>query len=628
MSASNQLFGKYQILEEIGEGGFATVFRAIDTSLEREVAIKILAPSLRHDPTFIQRFQREARAAARLRHPHIVTIHDMGEVEGRYYIAMELIAGPSLREYLQQRAPLAWEEAYTLMVQVAEALAYAHEQGFVHRDLKPANILLDPQRGAMLTDFGLVKLLGDTTHSLTTTTTVMGTPSYIPVEVWEGRSAGPPADVYALGCILAEMLTGQTLFPGETPIAVMRLHDQGAQLPRSWPAGTPTKVENLLKTALARKADERYATAAAFLQALRQCQGQQTPQPVKPRSRMGKWFWLGGVAVLLLLMVGLGWRLRQLADENDGGSFSNPIVSMTEAPRVAESQPFTPTSTATPPFTTMPPTASATAVPLTSTPTPNPPTATPHPTNTPNPGRRISPVDGMTQLYVPAGPFMMGSENGGNDEKPVHSVYLDAYWIDETEVTNSMYARCEESGACRVPFQSYSRTRSSYYGNPAYDDYPVIEVRWEDANNYCTWAGRRLPTEAEWEKAARGTDGRTYPWGEEIDCTRANYGFGLTHCVGDTSAVGSYPLGASPYGALDMAGNVGERVADWYLSSYYQISPAENPQGPTTGLYRVLRGGSFDYPDFGARSTNRNHTSYSYYYHDIGFRCAADDNPE
>ena len=191
-------------------------------------------------------------------------------------------------------------------------------------------------------------------------------------------------------------------------------------------------------------------------------------------------------------------------------------------------------------------------------------------------------------VYVPQGDFVMGSPDGSHAELPSHKVWLEAYWIDRTEVTNGMYGMCVQAGKCQPPSNQASLTRSSYYDNPEFADFPVMFTTWNDATDYCKWAGRRLPTEAEWEKAGRGTDERDFPWGDEYPvCARLDY----SRCVRDTVAVGSYPSGASPYGALDMAGNAWEWVNDWYGDYYYDESPLQNPPGPVMGNGHVVRGG-------------------------------------
>jgi serine/threonine-protein kinase len=219
--------------------------------------------------------------------------------------------------------------------------------------------------------------------------------------------------------------------------------------------------------------------------------------------------------------------------------------------------------------------------------------------------------------YVPAGEFLVGSTDSDTDadsrEKPQHKVYLDAFWIDRAEVTKAQYQQCVDAMKCAAPGCS----------GTGKGDHPVVCVSWHDAVNYCAWAERRLPTEVEWEKAARGTDGRRYPWGNDApDCTRANYRGKDGGCVGETTAVGSYPSGTSPYGVLDMAGNVLEWVADWYGENYYASSAAQNPEGPASGQYRVLRGGTWNNFQRGVRAAGRSGGVPEDLSYDIGFRCA------
>jgi formylglycine-generating enzyme required for sulfatase activity len=168
-------------------------------------------------------------------------------------------------------------------------------------------------------------------------------------------------------------------------------------------------------------------------------------------------------------------------------------------------------------------------------------------------------------------------------------VSIDAFYVDKYEVTNALYKACVDAGVCAAPRRIDTPTRENYYGNPEFDNFPVVWVNWDAASTYCTWRGARLLTEAEWEKAARGTDGRTYPWGEGLDCTHANF----SNCIGDTAAVGRYVAGQSPYGVFEMAGNAWEWVADWYSPTFFTESPASNPPGPDTGTERVARGGSW-----------------------------------
>jgi eukaryotic-like serine/threonine-protein kinase len=253
----------------------------------------------------------------------------------------------------------------------------------------------------------------------------------------------------------------------------------------------------------------------------------------------------------------------------------------------------------------------------------------------------ISDKDGMILMHVPAGEFTMGSkaedalplcEKFGvscpldllRNEEPPHTVYLDAFWIDQTEVTNAMYIKCVQAGKCEPPTEPKSYTRDSYYDNTQFAKFPVVLVAWGDAEAYCAWADRRLPTEAEWEKAARGEDARVYPWGNDFP---SNDLLNFRDFIGDTTVVGKYPSGASPYDALDMAGNVWEWTADWYDGTYYASSPSSNPPGPDSGTERVLRGGGFGSRIYTYRSTFRYIGAPADTYPWVGFRCAMSANP-
>ena len=269
---------------------------------------------------------------------------------------------------------------------------------------------------------------------------------------------------------------------------------------------------------------------------------------------------------------------------------------------------------------------------------------------------RVRPSDGMTVVHVPAGEFLMGSTrdevayalqlckkytgnslavcqyNSYTDERVEHMVALDAFWIDQTEVSNGQYRRCVEDGACQPPVESGSYTRERYYDDSAYNNYPVIWVTWQQAADYCAWAGGRLPTEAEWEYAARGPENRIFPWGNTFEGSRLNYCDAscpagvIDKRVDDgypeTAPVGSFPSGVSWCGALDMAGNVREWVSDWF--GYYSSERQVNPSGPDTGKYYLTRGGCWlDRPD-NTRSTNRGQNTIDYTRHKVGFRCALD----
>ncbi len=222
-------------------------------------------------------------------------------------------------------------------------------------------------------------------------------------------------------------------------------------------------------------------------------------------------------------------------------------------------------------------------------------------------------MQGAKMVLVPAGPFTMGSDKGRENEKPGGILDIPTFYMDAYEVTNVLYKACVTAQTCQPPRALSSPTRSDYYSNAAYDQYPVIYVDWEKAKTYCEWRGARLPSEAEWEKAARGSDGRTYPWGENIDYTYANANANKS----DSTAVGSYESGKSPYGAYDMAGNVWEWVDNWYDD--YPGSATNTNFAQTR---RVMRGGGWSSSNSNVRSVTRLGGSPSYSGFDVGFRCA------
>jgi formylglycine-generating enzyme required for sulfatase activity len=327
------------------------------------------------------------------------------------------------------------------------------------------------------------------------------------------------------------------------------------------------------------------------------------PPPAAARS-WSKLIGILGFAVVAMLIA--AFAITRLS------SRAVPTERSTEIPATAENTAAIPvTSRESPAPTTEPPTASV------------PPTEAATVTAS-GPLPEIRDDTGAEMNLVPAGEFAMGSERGETDEQPVHTVYLDDFYIDRFEVTNKMYQACVDAGQCESPRQIYFFAESPskiYFGNPQYDNYPVIYVDWNLAKAYCEWRGARLPTEAEWEKAARGAQGDTYPWGKDLDCQKANY----QNCVNRTSEVGNYPDGVSPYGVYDMTGNVWEWVADWYSDNYYSNSPRNNPPGPNSGQSRVLRGGAW--PRFDVTAYHRNKFAPDYNTFDIGFRCARAVNP-
>jgi len=650
---------RYRVDSLLGHGGMGDVYKVWDRQRAAFLAMKVLHADMAEDRVFLRRFAREAETLSTLQHPQIVRFYGL-EQEGRItFMLMDYVEGTTLRgQIFDLHRPFTAEQVLQIMRPVCSALYYAHQMGRVHCDVKPANIMLKSNGEVVVADFGIARMMESST---TTTMAGAGTPAYMAPEQVLRKKHQPQTDIYALGIVLFEMLTG-----GERPFTGEQAKIEGSTSdkvrweqvearpppPRKYNPVISSGMEAVIMKCLQKDPAQRYASALELLQAVelalgnaegvrdyvmkrapieqpaakprpphqqarsapsveRKVEKQKKPAPLSPlpipelveglgegrmRAKLAskstfRWLAIGGIVVLVMILGAYG---------------------LTHLPAV-------PT-----PF----PTAQATSTFELPTETPQPPTETSTATLVPTPtlgigSIMISDKDGMNLVYVPAGNFLMGSADSDSmaqsDEKPQHIVYLDAFWIDQTDITNGMYAKCVSAGACNQPTNLSSSARSSYYGNSQFDNYPVIYVNWNMADTYCKWAGRQLPTEAEWEKAARGTDGRTYPWGNDPpDNTLVNFNGN----VGDTSAVGSYPKGASFYGAMDMAGNVWQWVVDWYSASYYQGSQPSDPLGPASGQYRVLRGGAWLNLVSDVRSANRYRFSPSSSYYYLGFRCS------
>lgn len=608
---SGKQFGPFRIEKPLSEGGMSTVYKAFQPGVDRYVALKVMPRHLADDPQFAARFQQEARVVAQLQHPHILPIYDFGQAEGYTYLAMPLMETGTLID-LMKGQPHSLNEIKRIISQIGDALDYAHTQGLVHRDVKPSNVLIDKRGNCLLTDFGIVKLLQNKTATITTGG-VTGTPAYMSPEQGMGRQLDGRSDQYSLGVILYELATGRPPYDADTPMAVVIKHiNEGLPAPRSINPALSEGVERVITRALAKNPEDRFLTINDMVYALEKAITDEQATNTAPTQKMTafaprlRWpalaaLGVAGFAALIGAWMMLNGSLWASAPPTPTATFTRPAPTATVVPPSAM-----PSATATPQasITETPP--STVSVEL--TPNLNP--------------TEISEADGMVQLFVPAGSFTMGSstedQNALAFERPQREVTLDEFWIDQTEVTNGQYTLCVAAGRCRAPISVRSAMRLDYANNPDYQNYPVIYVGWSDARNYCEWAGRRLLSEAEWEKAARGTDARIFPWGNnQPNQTRANF----NNLRADTTPVGSYPDNASPAGALDMAGNVAEWVNDWYLGAYYTTAPLLNPLGPDTGTSRVVRGGAWNSDLRNIRTANRYNYGPTGRENFIGFRC-------
>lgn len=652
--------GRYEILEALGRGGFATVYKARDTQLNRLVALKVLHEGWSGDPEFVQRFRKEAETAAQFSHPNIVTIYDIGEIERQLFISMEYLPGQNLQQWLDGRGgSLAISEAVDILRPLATALDYAHQQGVVHRDIKPSNVLLKEDEARLqviLTDFGLFKAM-ENSAVVTRSGQTLGTPEYMAPEQADPNrqdEVGPRTDLYAFGILAYRMLAGRVPFPGNS-ISTLNAHaNLTVPSPEQFNPELSDRVVAVILQMLAKAPSDRYSSAADFISDL-QAASEKAAVPVpipspsessepKPddeakRKRPGYVMVFGGLVGVGLLITLIFLAVRGAITGAEDGT---PQAAATATTAVATLMPEAEAETTATAETAPSPMATEISLPAEAVdeePT-EAPTLAPSPTPTIDPDlptvgdSLIRAKDNMVMVYVPAGTFLMGREftlgpDALDNEFPQHEVTLDGFWIDQTEVTNEQYSLCVQEGNCN---ESSSANNNNING----DTQPVVGVTWFDAEDYCSWAGGKLPTEAQWEYAARGDDGRLFPWGDEFDGNLVN--FCDSNCEWDwkdfdyddgyafAAPVGSYPAGASWVNALDMVGNVSEWVQDWYGEDYYETSPGINPTGPESGESRVVRDGPWWNTSLGIRTTLRNGGDPTSDSESLGFRCAASDS--
>ncbi|MCD6405765.1 MAG: SUMF1/EgtB/PvdO family nonheme iron enzyme [Planctomycetes bacterium] len=545
------LSGKYRIEEEIGRGGMGVVYRGVHIVMGKRVAIKVISPLFSADPKFLEMFKAEARALAAFRHENVLTVHDFGESDGRYYLVMELLEGEILKDIMTRVGSLPPERAFPLLVRICDAVAAAHQADIVHLDIKGENVFVaEDAAGARVTvlDFGLARLAGQAPVQMDDRTTI-GTVGYMAPEQIMGWDVDERTDIYALGVLAFEMLTGRLPFPGRSKNQILAAQVAGTTtgFPRKSPIlkVIPKKTVKVILTAIHRDPDRRIQSAAEMQEAFKDA--------------------------LEVLKTAAGHLARRWRGVETGATGA-------EAPSLAaKARSF---------FARISKRSAA------------------------GPGA----PEGM--VYVPAGEFRMGSNHSSPDERPAMRIPLAAFFIDITPVTNRDYA-----GFVQATDHEPPGTWKTLSFPPGMGDIPVTGVTWQDAADYAEWAGKRLPSEAQWEKAARGTNARTFPWGAKWEPTYANWnGNPAFYGNAQVRSVGSSPRDRSPYGCLDMAGNVMEWTASWY-----------KPYGPTSfksedfgEKFRVVRGGCFLSNDPGyLRATHRSHarpgeTGV------IGFRCVVE----
>jgi serine/threonine protein kinase len=661
--------GRHYVVERvIGQGGMGHVVKAVHDLTGQVVAIKTLSPHLAEDPGLRQRFIQEARTLASFDHPNLIPLYTFLEENGQFFLVMQFIDGQDLDSMFRGTRGLDLSFTVSVFYQTLDGLAYAHRHGVVHRDIKPANILVMQDGRVKLTDFGIARISGG--NRLTKAGVPVGTVFYMAPEQVQGAEAEPRADLYAAGVSLFEVLTGRLPFEGDD-YAVRKGHvETPPPDPRIYRPDIPPELVNIIQKAMAKRPEERFQTAEAFRDALgliaenmgyqdglpwdneerptiqevpavviptaqarpipAGAVAQHTPQ-VKPpapipvaesrkRPENPPFQAASGSANALTGQPVMAGHPAHPAVSPGSGSY--PAAQKNSHPRAATATPNHPYPTAehaarsaknNPPPQAY--AASSAVLPKAPLFLSSPPV---RPTHAAAPARILT-RDGAEMILIRAGSFWMGHNKLDPDARPLRELYLNDYYVDRYPVTNELYQRFVSETGYPPPTHWWDpRKHNGLFYPLEQSTHPITNIRYEDALVYCQWAGKRLPTEAEWEKACRHTDQRLFPWGDHWQEGRANFG------RPSTSPVNQFPQGQSPYGVFDLLGNVWEWVADWYTADAYRHLPPKNPRGPAHGQYRIVRGGSHSDRPGTIHVITRGFRPPDLPGSSLGFRCAMD----